>query len=329
MGSIYSWSTDAAANATADDGLTWAEGQAPSTVNNSARVMMQRVAELLKDLSGSLVTTNTGNAYALASESDVASYIDGLRVMFRASAANTGSPTLSLNLIGSKSIVKMTGAGEAPILPGEIQSGAIYEVVYSSALSSGAGAWLLLNPSVVSTPVGVILPYAGADAPTGFLLCYGQAVSRTTYADLFAAIGSTYGAGDGSTTFGLPDLRGRVVIGRDDMGGTAANRVTDAGSGLDGTDLGAVGGVEKHTLTKAQLPNFSPTFSGNALPGIVNVGVSSGNLSTPTGPTIFPGFTPTTIQPGTPSGTISAIGSGEAHPNVQPSIVLNSIIKFR
>ena len=61
-------------------------------------------------------------------------------------------------------------------------------------------------------PTGVVVPFAGATAPDGYLLCYGQAVSRSTYSDLFAAIGTTYGAGDGSTTFNLPDLRGRLPV---------------------------------------------------------------------------------------------------------------------
>ena len=60
---------------------------------------------------------------------------------------------------------------------------------------------------------GMIFAYAGASAPTGFLLCDGSAVSRTTYAGLFSLIGTTYGAGDGSTTFNVPDLRGRFAIG--------------------------------------------------------------------------------------------------------------------
>ena len=64
-------------------------------------------------------------------------------------------------------------------------------------------------------PPGMVLPFAGAAAPEGFLLCDGSAVSRTTYGDLFAAIGTAYGAGDGSTTFNLPDLRGRVAAGRE------------------------------------------------------------------------------------------------------------------
>ena len=64
-------------------------------------------------------------------------------------------------------------------------------------------------------PTGTVLPFAGPTAPTLFLLCQGQAVSRVTYADLFGIIGTTYGAGDGSTTFTLPDLRGRSVFGYD------------------------------------------------------------------------------------------------------------------
>jgi microcystin-dependent protein len=62
-------------------------------------------------------------------------------------------------------------------------------------------------------PTGTVIPYAGSTAPSGYLICNGSAVSRTTYSNLFSVIGTTYGAGDGSTTFNLPDLRGRVVVG--------------------------------------------------------------------------------------------------------------------
>src|SRR3990167_8716026 len=80
----------------------------------------------------------------------------------------------------------------------------------------------------VGNLVGVVVSFAGSTAPSKWLLCYGQAISRTTYAALFAVISTTYGVGDGSTTFDLHDLRGRVVAGKDDMGGTSANRLTDA-----------------------------------------------------------------------------------------------------
>lgn len=107
-----------------------------------------------------------------------------------------------------------------------------------------------------AVPVGAVMDWPGQTAPTGWIFGYGQAVSRTTYAALFAEYGTTYGAGDGSTTFNVFDGRGRVVIGKDDMGGTAANRITSAGCGIDGTTLGATGGLQTlqahtHGLTAA------------------------------------------------------------------------------
>lgn len=80
--------------------------------------------------------------------------------------------------------------------------------------------------ALVTIPSGMLAPFAGTSAPSGWFLCYGQAVSRTTYAALFTAIGTTYGTGDGTTTFNLPDLRGRTIAGVDDMGGSAASRLT-------------------------------------------------------------------------------------------------------
>lgn len=119
--------------------------------------------------------------------------------------------------------------------------------------------------------IGSMTPYAGFDVPTGWLLCYGQAVSRTTYALLFATIGIAYGAGDSSTTFNLPDKRGRVSVGKDDMGGSPANRVTVAISGISGTTLGAAGGDEHaqaDTLAAATTVNVAnPAHSHQILLG--------------------------------------------------------------
>lgn len=110
------------------------------------------------------------------------------------------------------------------------------------------------------TPVGAVLDYAGASAPTGWLLCYGQAISRTTYAALYTAIGTTHGVGDGSTTFNVPDARGRVAAGKDNMGGSAAGNLANAVTGsVSGTTLGATGGLESHTLTSAQMPSHTHT----------------------------------------------------------------------
>lgn len=103
---------------------------------------------------------------------------------------------------------------------------------------------LLDQTAVLRTPMGKIefLPYD--EVPNGYIYAAGQAVSRTTYAALFAKIGTSYGAGNGTTTFNVPDYRGVALFGKDNMGGTAANRLTAAGSGINGNVVGAMGGSQ-------------------------------------------------------------------------------------
>lgn len=199
----------------------------------------------------------------------------------------------------------------------------------------------VLDPALVggSLPTGTVVPFAGSSAPTGWLLCYGQAVSRSTYSALFSAIGATHGAGDGSTTFGLPDLRGRIPAGKDDMGGSAAGRMTSAGGGVDGATLGASGGTETHTLTSGQMP--SHTHSGTTVADgghtpLSATEVASGGIGTgqrlATGTVTIGARTSTTtliqaVPDHTHTFTTASAGTGSAHPNTQPSLVLNYIIK--
>jgi microcystin-dependent protein len=99
-----------------------------------------------------------------------------------------------------------------------------------------------------SIPAGTIAYFGVSSAPTGWLLCDGSAVSRSTYADLFAEIGETFGAGDGATTFNVPDLRGRAPVG------------TGTGGGLTARTLAATGGEEDHQLTVAELAAHTHTY---------------------------------------------------------------------
>lgn len=162
-------------------------------------------------------------------------------------------------------------------------------------------------------PPGSILPYAGATPPAGWLLCYGQEISRGTYADLFAAIGETYGAGDGTTTFKVPDLRGRGLFGKDDMGGSSVGRISNTGTGnpaIDGVTLGAAGGADRVTLDIANLPNHSHslayTESGLGI-GSLKVAVEGGEAGTYTG---------------------GAAGAGAAGPNMPPTMIVNFMIRY-
>ena len=212
-------------------------------------------------------------------------------------------------------------------------------VTQSAVANNAIGTDKIADGAVNSTKLasglafvaGMVMPFAGTSAPTGWLLAFGQNVSRTTYADLFAAIGTTYGSGDGSSTFTLPDLRGRVVAGQDDMGGSSGNRLTNQTGGLDGDTLGATGGAETHTLTVSQLASHSHTLSG----GIKTIVQGGSSFSTGLDKRAY-----TTNQGQSANGTfnssdtsmdnfsVASNGSGAAHNNVQPTIILNYIIKI-
>lgn len=187
-------------------------------------------------------------------------------------------------------------------------------------------AWVTgTGSSAILTPVGSIVPYAGTDVstPAGWLFCGGQAVSRTTYSALFAVIGTTYGAGDGSTTFNVPDLRGRVVAGKDNMAGSAASRLTST-SGVIGTTLGASGGDERlhqhtHAITD---PGHTHTMNMNTSG---YAGGASGSAFFGATATSHPNYGGPVVGNSTGISNQNA-GSG-ASQNVQPTLVTNYIIK--
>lgn len=175
--------------------------------------------------------------------------------------------------------------------------------------------WLAVGKSS-GVPSGAIVPFAGSSAPAGWLLCYGQAVSRTTYASLFTAISTGYGVGDGSSTFNLPDLRGRVPAGKDDMGGSAASRLTSTTMSPNGNTLAATGGAQTHTLSTAELA--SHTHGAGSYSVALGLGSGTNGLQ-PSG-----GYD---VVGGAVTGTSASAGSGTAHANVQPSLICNYLIK--
>jgi hypothetical protein len=249
---LWKWSQTGSANAASDPPINWNEGQAPSTVNDSARAMMASVAMYRDDIAGAIVTAGSNVAYTVATFSgfDSLAHLDKQMVCFTPHASNGGAATLSTDATGARPLRTAPGA---ELLPGTIVLGTPYVAVYNHT----DGVYYLQG--VYGNPYNIPLA-AGMDfwAPTApnssFAFLFGQAISRVTYSGLFGLIGTSYGAGDGTLTFNLPDKRGRISAGSDTMGGAGAGRLTGAG-GMNGTGIGAVGGAETRTLSLSQIPS--------------------------------------------------------------------------
>lgn len=198
------------------------------------------------------------------------------------------------------------------------------------------------TPTSVATlaqgvPIGAIVDFAGPTAPAGWMFCYGQAISRATYAALFTAIQTTHGAGDGSTTFNLPDLRGCVSAGPDAMGGTPANRLVSTYFGPVAS-LGARGGDQGITINSSQMPYHN--HGGTTFPMNSNQNVSHNVLGFQQVPAAFGDqFLAAAYTQGSARSVVTDTrnidhlhgilgeGGGQPHANVQPTLILNKIIR--
>jgi hypothetical protein len=158
------------------------------------------------------VTTGTSTAYIATPTPAWDAYTTSGLVVIIPHVTNTGAATLNISGLGARDL----RIGNAAIAAGVLQQNIPTIMAYT-------GTYFEVLLQNISIPIGTIYTYAGASSPTGYLLCDGTAVSRSTYAALFGIIGTTYGAGNTTTTFNLPDLRRRVPIGRgtsDTLGGS-------------------------------------------------------------------------------------------------------------
>ena len=146
-----------------------------------------------------------------------------------------------------------------------------------------------------SLPIGMIMPSASQGSITDWLLCDGSAVSRTEYSELYNAIGTTYGSGDGSTTFNLPNIAGKMIIGYD-------------ANDTDFDTIGATGGGKTHTITQSELPQFNY---------IQPTGTNTGHGTSNQG------------MPNTYTNDWASIGNNQTMNIMNPYIVINYMIKVK
>ncbi|MCI5058782.1 MAG: phage tail protein, partial [Flavobacteriales bacterium] len=259
----------------------------------TAGMVSNNTWRLTSSLSGAMMTCGPGNTINFGSQ-QLQANVRGIVL-----SNTTGGYALTTN-VGNVGIATATPAeqlhveGSIRMVDGNQTDG---DVMVSDA--NGTASW-----QPVGVPTGAVMPYAAAAAPTGWLLCDGSAVSRTTYANLFALIGTTYGAGDGSTTFNVPDMQGRVPVGSGNgvyKNGGIAHSTSDP---LTSRTLGTYDGAEYPSGQPLGGSASSPAGAGNYIGAITGADI---------------------IFHGTSSGANMA-GNTEGG-NMQPFLVLNYIIK--
>ena len=226
---------------------------------------------------------------------------------FTSAADTTDNSTLTLG--SSKLKVKDAGITSTQLATDSV----ITAKIQDGAVTAAKLAQAAINAIM---PTGAVVPFAGAGTALpgnagDWLLCDGSPIDRqvaSVNTALFDVLGTQYGHGNGTSTYNLPDLRGRVIAGQDNMGGASANRLTTAKSGINGDNLGAFGGLEDHQLTIAEMPAHDHTYNRT------NNVTAGGSMAIEDGPV-------------TGTATSSLTGGGGSHNNVQPTIILNYIIK--
>jgi len=307
------WNEDDNANTTAaPDGAP--EGMAPSGVNNVLRAH-QGALKRFYNWTIPKITGGSGTAYTLSYAVAPGALVDGMTHLVQFHAANGNAPTLNVNMLGALPLHYYSAGAWRTVPAGLFGADQIFRV----ACHSSSGTYRILG---LDNRTGELAPFAGTTAPAGTLLCHGQQISRTDYAGLFAALGTMHGSGNGTTTFNLPDLRGRIAAGKDDMGGSSAARLNTMAS----TTLGATGGAQTETasvsgtasgpltVTSSGMDNENLQITFNTGAGEPNTVAAAGHIHS------------NVVSTG--SAILSVSGITAAAMNIQPTMILNYLIRI-
>lgn len=157
--------------------------------------------------------TGTGNAIILSPSPVVTTLIIGQTYAGMITSNNSGPTTLQISAIAAKNVNVNSSSGLGPLQGGELVSGNVGLFLWNGTV------FILQNPILITILPGTIINWSANTPPNGYFECNGAAVSRTTYSVLFSVTGTTFGIGDGTTTFNLPDMRGYFARGWDDGAG--------------------------------------------------------------------------------------------------------------
>jgi len=218
------------------------------------------------------VATGSGGAYAITLTPAMDAYIAGMPIVFKANHANTGAATLAVCGMTAQAIKKNI---DEDLAAGDIENGQLVVVIYD-----GTNFQFVTVVPGSSVPAGAIMYWPTETPPEGWLERDGSAVSRTTYASLFAAIGTMYGVGDGSTTFNLPDDRGLFERGWAHGSTNDPDRTsrTNRGDGTTGDHVGTMQADEFESHSSHIKSGGSVNFGAA---GALTYGALGGNETRP------------------------------------------------
>lgn len=353
-GALWQWSLTPSTNGSADPSINYSEGQAPSSLNDSARAMMSRLAEWRQDISGADVLTGTSTAYVLTTVassngglglcSGATSLTDGQMIAFRVNVTNGASAQITVDSCSSLPLQSTAGTA----LPaGSVVGGSPYRASYN--LSSNAWVMEAIYGNTFGIPLGGLMPFTLGVVPSGnFVFPAGQCLSTTTYSVYWVALGSPASGGCPGGQFAVLDMRGKVPAALDNLNGTPANILTSASTGC-GTAMTSVGvtcgnGMESYSILQGNFPNVNFTVSGitlsngslgfnggtesacNNLGGTHCAGGAQDTFMVTTGGSTTDFSTRSNVSVAT-QGTAASGGSGTAMPKVQPTIGVTYLLR--